>query len=598
MGKEYSNNYLLGTGVGLQEVDGLKNSSFFNEESNKYIEGEIGLDELEKLISSYYKSKPSLSDRCEEADKISIRIAKLLSNDSFSLSLKQILSIHSYLFSGINESAGAFRPFNISKKEWVLNGESLIYGDFHDLELALEYDLSKERKFDYSLLNQEEIIDHLSLFISSLWQIHAFNEGSTRTTAVFFIKYLRFLGYDVNNDAFAKSSWYFRNSLVRANYNNLPQGITEDRSFLKLFLRNLLLGEKNELRNRDLHVQERTRQENIKPISKQSKVLSLLSENPRFTSVQLANRLGVSSRTVKLLLSSLSKNGIIVREGGKKFGHWVVNDKLKSARRLTSAFIMKDNQKLRTVLKKIAICLNERSLSWALGGSLMLSFFDVNIKAHDIDLVTDVGSASEIESVLFSLGVKKPKRANGIYATSYFGEFIVDGVDIDLMSEVKVKEKEEVVSFLPSDIEKVINLDGVDIPLSSLKKWEDLYHLIDRKEKVELIEGIIKKDAKMKKYNKLVRDNIPEIIEADGKTCKTRILIDEEYQKYAFAKLLEEASEANEAQTIEELADLEEVVLAAAKSIGVTPDELEKARKAKAKKNGAFDKKILLEEVD
>ena len=100
----------------------------------------------------------------------------------------------------------------------------------------------------------EEIIRHLAVFVSRLWQIHVFGEGNTRTTAVFFIKYLRTLGFDVTNDIFAENAWYFRNSLVRANYNDLKNDIHETTEFLELFLRNLLLNEHHPLHNRTLHI--------------------------------------------------------------------------------------------------------------------------------------------------------------------------------------------------------------------------------------------------------------------------------------------------------------------------------------------------------
>ena len=100
----------------------------------------------------------------------------------------------------------------------------------------------------------DEIIHHLAVFVANLWQIHIFGEGNTRTTAVFFIKYLRTLGFDATNDIFAENAWYFRNALVRANYNDLKHEIHETTEYLELFLRNLLLDEKNLLQNRLMHV--------------------------------------------------------------------------------------------------------------------------------------------------------------------------------------------------------------------------------------------------------------------------------------------------------------------------------------------------------
>lgn len=118
----------------------------------------------------------------------------------------------------------------------------------------LDYDFSEEKKFSYRNLSMDEIIHHLAIFVSRLWQIHVFGEGNTRTTAVFFIKYLRTLGFDVTNDIFAENAWYFRNALVRANYNDLKNGIHETTEFLELFLRNLLLNEDHPLHNRSLHI--------------------------------------------------------------------------------------------------------------------------------------------------------------------------------------------------------------------------------------------------------------------------------------------------------------------------------------------------------
>lgn len=100
----------------------------------------------------------------------------------------------------------------------------------------------------------DEIIHHLAVFVSRLWQIHIFGEGNTRTTAVFLIKYLRTLGFSATNDIFAANAWYFRNALVRANYTNLQKNVHETTEYLELFLRNLLLDEQNELHNRNLHI--------------------------------------------------------------------------------------------------------------------------------------------------------------------------------------------------------------------------------------------------------------------------------------------------------------------------------------------------------
>ena len=248
--------YAWRTAVGLQAVDGLRPSKYLLEVAAKNVAGSISIGQAGLLLDSYYKENPrnALDDRTEEADKVSLRIAEVLSERAFGLSSTEYLSIHKRLFEGIYEHAGEVRTYNISKREWVLDGESVLYGSAYELRAALDYDLGEERKFDYKGLSSDAVIKHLALFVSRLWQIHAFGEGNTRTTAVFFIKYLRSLGFDVENDAFAENAWYFRNSLVRANYRNLKKEIHATTEYLELFLRNLLLGEKTELRNRSMHV--------------------------------------------------------------------------------------------------------------------------------------------------------------------------------------------------------------------------------------------------------------------------------------------------------------------------------------------------------
>ncbi len=246
--------YAWSTAIGLQDVDGLKPSQYLIDTAIKNIEGEITFKEANELINSYYKLKPASSERTEEADKVSARIAEILSENAFSFSPNEYIAIHKKLFSGIYKHAGKIRDYNITKKEWVLDGETVMYGSATELKATLEYDFSVEKDFNYKNLSMDEIIKHLAVFISRLWQIHIFGEGNTRTTAVFFIKYLRFLGFDATNDIFAENSWYFRNCLVRANYNNLQKGIHETTEYLELFLRNLLLGENNPLYNRNLHI--------------------------------------------------------------------------------------------------------------------------------------------------------------------------------------------------------------------------------------------------------------------------------------------------------------------------------------------------------
>ena len=249
--------YAWSTAIGLQAVDGLKPSKYLIETAIQNIEGKITMKEVQSLIDSYYEEKPAhLSDdeRTEEADKVSSRIAEILSETAFSFSPNEYIAIHRKLFQGIYKHAGKIRDYNITKKEWVLNGETVTYGSASELRATLEYDFSQEKDFSYRGLSMDEIIHHLAVFISRLWQIHIFGEGNTRTTAVFFIKYLRTLGFSATNDIFAENAWYFRNALVRANYTNLQKGIHETTEYLEVFLRNLLLNEKNELQNRNLHI--------------------------------------------------------------------------------------------------------------------------------------------------------------------------------------------------------------------------------------------------------------------------------------------------------------------------------------------------------
>ena len=249
--------YAWSTAIGLQAVDGLKPSKYLIDTAIQNIEGKITMKEAQSLIDSYYEERPvHLSDdeRTEEADKVSSRIAEILSETAFSFSPNEYISIHRKLFQGIYKHAGKIRDYNITKQEWVLDGATVMYGSASELRATFEYDFSQEKDLSYKGLSMDEIIHHLAVFISRLWQIHIFGEGNTRTTAVFFIKYLRTLGLAATNDIFAENAWYFRNALVRANYTNLQKGIHETTEYLELFLRNLLLNEQNELQNRNLHI--------------------------------------------------------------------------------------------------------------------------------------------------------------------------------------------------------------------------------------------------------------------------------------------------------------------------------------------------------
>lgn len=314
--------YAWHTAIGLQEVDGLETSDYLKETALKNIEGEISLDEAQALIESYYKSdRKNEEPRTEEADKVSSRITKIISEKGFTFSVTQYLSIHRRLFEGIYKHAGEIRDYNITKKEWVLNGDTVMYGGATELRATLEYDISQEKAFDYSGLSMDEVIRHLALFISRLWQIHVFGEGNTRTTAVFFIKYLQSLGFNVTNDIFAKNAWYFRNAMVRANYNNLQKGVHETTEYLELFLRNLLLGEKRPLQNRTIHI---------------SGALKQNFETPK-QDFELAKQ---DSADVKQDFDALTKTGISVRSANniirliQKFGYDIPFGRTDIAREL------------------------------------------------------------------------------------------------------------------------------------------------------------------------------------------------------------------------------------------------------------------------
>ena len=245
------------TAIGLQQVDGLKPSDYLIETARHNIEGDITIEEVKQLIDSYYKQHPVKNDetRTEEADKVSARITEILGEKTFTFSPAEYLTIHRRLFQGIYSHAGKIRDYNITKKEWVLNGEIVLYASAKSLKATLEYDFKQEKIFNYRGLNQQEIIEHIAQFISNLWQIHVFGEGNTRTTAIFLIKYLRKLGFnEVNNDLFAEHSWYFRNALVRDNYEDLSKGIHKTDKYLIRFLLNLIHQDNHLLKNHEMHI--------------------------------------------------------------------------------------------------------------------------------------------------------------------------------------------------------------------------------------------------------------------------------------------------------------------------------------------------------
>ena len=312
------------TAIGLQQVDGLKPSEYLIDTARLNIEGDITIEEVKQRIDSYYIQHPVKNDelRTEEADKVSARIAEILSEQTFTFSPAEYISIHRRLFRGIYKLAGKIRDYNITKQEWVLNGETVLYGSAESLKATMEYDFEQEKKFSYKGLSPQEVIEHIAYFISYLWQIHIFGEGNTRTTSVFLIKYLRTFGFKVNNDLFADHSWYFRNALVRANYKNHVTGINANNEFLLRFFKNLLLGENHILKNREMHILF------VDPVNDpvndpvKRNILQCLKQNPKANYRELADKTGCSTSTIKRHIQELKKMGIIERIGSDKTGCW------------------------------------------------------------------------------------------------------------------------------------------------------------------------------------------------------------------------------------------------------------------------------------
>ena len=324
---KYYKTYAWKTAIGLQKVDGLETSEYLIKTAEQNINGDISFDDAHKLITSYYKENKAKSERTEEADKVSVRIAEIISEKSFVFSPIEFITIHKRLFEGIYSHAGRIRDYNITKDEWVLDGDTVIYGNAINLRETLEYDLGVEKNFDYTNLSTEDVIKHVARFISNLWQIHIFGEGNTRTTAVFLIKYLSKLGFNVTNDIFAENSWYFRNALVRANYNNREKGITETTYYVEIFLRNLLLAEDNILSNREMHVAYKEIEEPVQVITERERtIIDFLRKNPSITLDEIAERIGKSPRTVKAAVKSMRDRGIVERVGGKRNGIWKVSN--------------------------------------------------------------------------------------------------------------------------------------------------------------------------------------------------------------------------------------------------------------------------------
>lgn len=327
------------TAIGLQAVDGLKISEYLLDTAKRHIEGEIDIDEAEKRIRTYYEEREErheIEDGTEEADTVSTRITKLLGEKTFQFSPAEWMSIHRRLFEDILDSAGQIRTYNITKKEPILNGDTVTYASWNSIKETLEYDFNTEKQFAYEGLTLGESVRHLAKFTSDIWQIHPFCEGNTRATAVFIIKYMKTFGFDVNNDSFKEHSWYFRNALVRANYNDWKKGVHATTKFLEQFFSNLLMGTNYELKNRYMYLDykdmvQTANKENsngkicLKELPFEEKaILELIIENPEITQKDIAKQIGKSERTVRNRITDLKEKGILVRVNGKRNGQWEV----------------------------------------------------------------------------------------------------------------------------------------------------------------------------------------------------------------------------------------------------------------------------------
>ena len=299
--------------IGLQAVDGLKTSEYLHETARRNIEGEISIDEARELIKTYYITKTHHApddDEKQEADQVSANITKILSYGSLDFSTKGYIALHRRIFEGVFKHAGQMRNYDITKKEWVLNGDTVNYLNWEDLRRALDYDIEQERNFIYKGISPDNLISHISRFISGIWQVHAFREGNTRTTAVFAILYLRDIGFDVANDMFAEHSWYFRNALVRANYRNAKKGIDYSPIYLERFFRNLLFGEQWDLRNRYLHIYP-TEEWSVQP---NMSIPEQVPHNYPTTTPQLPNKFNAYNSNIIKLVSIIGKQELSVKE--------------------------------------------------------------------------------------------------------------------------------------------------------------------------------------------------------------------------------------------------------------------------------------------
>ena len=359
------------TAIGLQKVDGLTPSQFLFDTAKDHIEGRITQNQARRRIHDYYAAQAEVArpdPEKEEADKVSERIVAVLNDGGFAFTPEYFISIHAKLFKGVLPSAGKLRTVNIRKREWVLKDDSVTYGDAATIKQSLIRDFIDEREFDYGGKTPRRIIPHFARFIAQIWQVHPFGEGNTRTTAVFAIKYLRSLGFSMDNDAFRDNAWYFRNALVRANYADYAREVSRNWSYLEIFFRNLLLGEKNEMKSRYLLIgltdadkqkireqtegkgcqkkvvrksgrettQKTPRKSGLNAIGEltekltekltetEQKIVVAIMKDGHITQGKLAKKIGIARTYVTKVMGGLQSRGVIRRVGPDKGGHWEV----------------------------------------------------------------------------------------------------------------------------------------------------------------------------------------------------------------------------------------------------------------------------------
>lgn len=236
---------------GLSEIDNESPSYFLQSLAEANIIGLISDEEAEELLSKHYMEigiGPQYG-----TDVVILKIKRFLPISEFHLSKEFFYAIHRYIFNGVFPDAGCTRTRNVSKKEPILDYESVIYAPIQHIDEYLDYDFSQERKKNYRGKSPEEIIDLITPFITNIWQAHPFCDGNTRTTSVFLEKYLNYLGFPTNNDVFKENSTYFRAALVRANYTTANH-LEPTYEYVKKFLRKLLIDPTIELDIGELNI--------------------------------------------------------------------------------------------------------------------------------------------------------------------------------------------------------------------------------------------------------------------------------------------------------------------------------------------------------